>query len=317
MTANSQNSDENRRFQRNIPNTEHSPIKETKEHGILLPINFSDKDEDKELCKKTLGFAFALSERVHQEISLLHIYDDIHLSERRLGKEKVKEKLAEHEQKLRRDIRSFINRYISQKQSRMLREGILKRGNQVNETIALLKKHAFTWMIVGMKQNKRFKDYLFGNNLEEIINSTNTSTIAVPEDVTFNGINKIVYVTNFIDDNVLALQELDEFACLFGAHITILHIDSHATTNEKKVVKRYRRAIARMLTAPFEVVVVASKQIADSIDKYVQEQQTDLLAILKKDRSFAEKMFHSSLTERLLSTTKIPMLILREESVKA
>jgi len=303
VPANSQNNEKKEPVS-NAANIDHKYMRMKKKEGILLPMNFSDQ------CQKALNFAVALSELVHQGITLLHVYD-IHLSERRLGKEKVAEEIKVYEQKLMARMGDFM-RYLPKNTIDF--QPIYQRGNQVNETISLLKNSNFDWMIVGMTQNKRLKDYLFGNNLEEIINSTKTSTIAIPEEAKFNGIKKIVYVTNFIDDNILALQELDDFARLFNASITILHIDNHVTTNDEKVVARYKKAMARMLTASFEVTVIESKEIAISIENYIQEKGADLLTILKKDRSFTEKMFHSSLTERLLSTTNIPMLILREES---
>lgn len=271
---------------------------------ILFPTNFSVRSRHK------LNYAIALAQQLNKDICLLHVYD-FNGNNSRLTELEMQRLVRKVESKILLQFSEFVKNVSLDIHFRH----IIKRGTETKTIINLVKDDSFGWLVIGRNQGSNFKDFLFGNRIEEIINSVKIPSLIVPDGIHYQPIKKIVYACNFIEDNILALQEVDDFARLFNAEIVFLHVDNNVTTNDQRIARKYKRALEKLIRSKFTLEILEHRLIGETIKKYIEDNNIDLLVMLKKERTLTAKIFNSSLTEKMLNIldTK-PVLVLQEES---
>ncbi len=272
--------------------------------SILFPTDFSSNS------RKALDYALVLADKVVNPISLMHVYD-LDVPEHRMTKEEVRLEIQAKETQMFDRFQTFISGVDCPTSF----EHVLHRGAIVSNIISHTNKYGVEWLVICTKRTSSFKDFFFGSNIEEIIEHTRSSVIVVPENKPeFRAIRKIAYATNFVDDNILALQELDDFANLFGAEIVVLHVDNHVTDHDYNITEKYKAALGKMFTTKFSLQVIEHKNITESVKAYIEENEVDMLAMLKKRRNLPHKLFHNSLTEQMITQSTRPVLVLQEKT---
>lgn len=272
--------------------------------GILFPTDFSNNS------RKALDYALVLADKVVNPISLMHVYD-LDVPEHRMTQEEIQTEIQLKETKMFERFQTFIKGVDCPTNF----QHILHRGAVVSNIISHTNKNQVAWLVVCTKRTSTFKDFFFGSNIEEIIEHTRSSVIVVPENKPeFRPIQKIAYATNFVDDNILALQELDEFANLFNAEIVVLHVDDNVTDNDRAITEKYKSALSKMFTTNFSLQVIQHKNITESVKEYIENNEVDMLAMLKKRRNLTHKLLHNSLTEQMITQSTRPVLVLQEKT---
>lgn len=270
---------------------------------ILFPTDFS------EASHQALGYAIHLAQELDGSVCLLHFHQS-HAAEQHLKGPAFM--MAEKEQKER--LEGKMDDFLGDAKIRVPFQYHLRTGRFAPEITKMLKDKAYKFLVLVAQANHSFADFLFGNPVESIIEHTKTPVLVIPPGTEFEKIKHIVYATNFIDDHLLAIQQLDDFALAFSSQITFLQIDDHITENDKRIAAKYTRALTKLLTSRFHLEVIEDNSVANRISQYLHDEKADLLVMLKKERGLARKLLHNSLITKMLSIAKKPILILQEES---
>jgi len=272
-------------------------------NSILFPTDFSPSS------RKALDYAIALANQLHEDITLLHVYD-LQVPDHRFSPRELQKTTAAKEAEIWPRFQDFLKDI----DNNISFEAVIKRGNLVKKLKACTQQHHFEWMVVCTTQNRTFKDFLFGSNIEEMIADATMPVMLIPErQKSFKHIKSIVFPTALTDDNILAIQKLDDFASLFDAEIRFVHVSNRLTKKEKQLARDYKRALQKLIQSPFVLEVIETRYISSGIKRYVQQNNADLLAMFRKSRSFTDSMIHSSITSKMIKGFDSPLLILPEE----
>lgn len=273
---------------------------------LLCPIDFS------EVSLNALEFAVAIGEREKSNITLLNIFTPADFN-KILEKEHVKdeyEKLQEIAESKLKAISEEI--MLLSKQKLEACNYMLKSGKIVDVLAEISEEEKYDLIVTGTTGHSAYDKKYLGGMAEKIINETHCSVMCVPENHSYHGIKKMVYATDYQEEDKLAIQQIVALADDLKASVTVLHVSHHNDTIDKAIFEEFKDELSRFVHSDkivFERVVF--KDVAGGLDKYVKEENADLLILLDKKLNFMKSLFHKRLTEHLDKFTQYPLLILK------
>lgn len=152
----------------------------------------------------------------------------------------------------------------------------------------------------------------------EIIRNTHCPVWIIPEGTSYKPFNNIVFATDYHEEDIPALKKLAEIATIFGAKIIALHITENIDFEERIRSAGYSDILEEKTGyGKIEMKLVAEEKgagVAENILKFASESEADLIVLMKEDKSFMERIFTPSTTQRLTKHARLPMLVYHEKS---
>lgn len=160
-----------------------------------------------------------------------------------------------------------------------------------------------------------------GNAVQKILGSTTTGMIkkselpvlAIPPNVQFKKLNKIVYATDYGKiGEAASFEMLLTLADVFHAEIDVLHINPEGRKLNSKetaagvVLDQYLKKIKHTYHMAF------NEDLEKGIEDFIHARNADLLVMMPRKRGLFEDMFHNSLTKKIAFHTDIPLLTFHE-----
>jgi nucleotide-binding universal stress UspA family protein len=278
---------------------------------ILVPVDFSA------VSAAALDYAVAIAKALGSEITVYHnlsLMTDISLS----GNITLNFELNKQLQLLEKQMADFVKPYsgvaYDNKTSLLTLNSVVKVGYIDNDIEELTRDNAFDLVVVGTKGASGIEEIVFGSVAEKITNHAQCPVLVVPRYATYKNISKIVYATQFDKADTMIIDDLLLFSDYFGASITCLHVN----TDQKNATENLAQLTdleANYWFTPIQKLrfeMVYGESVLKSLYKHLNEEQPDLLAVLHKDRSFIENIFHQSISKKLVLHSKVPVLVLQE-----
>ncbi len=169
----------------------------------------------------------------------------------------------------------------------------------------------FDLIIMGTKGADDLSKRLFGTNTYRVIQSTSVPVLYVPNGYIFNKINSVVYAFDYLHDYKLPMEQLKPFLKRFNSKLIVLQIADSLNADQVYELKEIQRQIQNENLDEFKIEfdTVQDTHIAQSIDRYALEKNTDLLALCTHQYEIWEKIFHKSVIKSLSSQARYPVLI--------
>ena len=184
------------------------------------------------------------------------------------------------------------------------------------------KKNKIDFIVMGTRGATGLRKALIGSNAAAVIDKSSIPVMVVPGKAQFKNIRNIVYASDIqnLPDEIRAVAQ---FAKFFDAAIDVLHV---VQGHSKKDMAELERNMARISkeenlikTAKYPKIqfhVLSSKNIPDAVDKFVSDQNTDVLTMFTHRLDFYEKLFDKSITRQLAFHSKVPMLTFNKTNLK-
>lgn len=274
---------------------------------LLCPIDFS------EVSLNALEFAVAIGEKEYSNLTLLNIFTSSDFN-KILGTNHVDKEYDQlkkiAEAKLTAISEEILK--ISKQKGLSSCESTLKSGKIVDVLAELADEGKYELIVIGTTGHSAYERKYIGGKAEKIIQHTHCSILCVPENHNFHGINKIVYATDYQEEDKLAIQQVAALAKVLNAEVEVLHVSHHDDSIDKAMYEEFKGELMSFVTynkISFNRVVF--KHVAVGLDEYMKEVNADLLVLLNKKLNFLKSLFHRSLTQHLEKFTDYPLMILK------
>lgn len=149
-----------------------------------------------------------------------------------------------------------------------------------------------------------------GRNTRAVVASANPPVIAVPAQWQPVPIANILLADDGQGITRSSLEPLLAIARRTGAHITILHVGSAA--DDQRTKRQLRELSGSFGDVPHSFTTVDDHAVTEVLEQMVVEKDIQLVAVLRRKRSFWERMFQGSTSKRMALHTTVPLLVLRE-----
>ncbi|MBP9151052.1 MAG: universal stress protein [Flavobacteriales bacterium] len=270
---------------------------------ILIPTDYSL------IARKAAEYAVSLSSNIDAEYILLHC-DNIP-----------------------RPAYAFVNKI-----DEILRAESIKTGNELAESIrkstgidakiscdmvhgdpievleTYSQEHKIDLIVMGTKGESVIQNKIFGSVAAGVLEHISCPTIFVPANAdTSNKPENIAFATDLtnIDEEI---EELISFAQFFSATINVVHVYPDLidpSTFDEEATKLELIANTNYPQLTFNAVM--DSDIIAGLDKFVDSDHPDLIAMFTYKTGILEYLFNTSYTEEMTMHSKTPLLIMRKK----
>lgn len=266
---------------------------------ILFATNFSDS------CENAFNYLLEMVKDREIVIDLIHVFqiapttlsvipadtiNDLIESRKKLSQEKLEEIATKLPPAQRGELISSYGVYPSSEIAEMAVE---KEADMV---------------IMGLREKYSLLDRMIGTTTAFTIKESPVPVLAIPDGAKFTKFHDILFPTSIEftsdlkDDEMNALEWLDKFiSSMDGVKVHIIHIVQDST----QIDVQYKN-----LPFPkFDFTVAFADTIEDGLFMNLEKSNSNLIAFYKPHRSFWERVFHSSVSRKLLYKSRTPLLI--------
>lgn len=206
----------------------------------------------------------------------------------------------------------FKTKLASQREQLQEKEDVdayLMRGN-VQEAIQKLNLNGEPDLIVmGSRKKDTFTRMTVGTHTINVANEATCPVLAVPLEAKNSPIDKIVLVV--LDDkapNARSIKILESISNGYNSKITVLH-----ASDEDGFEAIHSKVHSKMNGLNHDHIVLSDGENYEEITQTIEELNPDMVALIADDANFFQKIFHNSVSEKMIYYSRVPTLILKSE----
>lgn len=271
---------------------------------ILLPTNFSD------LSINAFTYALAYAQKSNSKIIVFHSYesgapvsDDLQNLYDAVEIESFKNK---------KDTFPPFEKIVDDNNIKNIKiKYIVKEGEFIESLKAYISKREdkIDMVIMGTKSSNHLKDLFVSNNTLKVLEEINKPVMAVPEKAFFDGeLDNIVFLVDYKEDEREPLQDVIRKAHEFDAKLHVIHFDLAHSESVVPQMDAFKNSLKLANFHNTKFVSIDSIDLRESLLKYCQENQIDLVCLINYKRNFYQRLFTYSLSQELIDHMDVPVL---------
>lgn len=273
---------------------------------ILFPTDFSVN------ANNALDYAIGIAKRENSEIVLIHAYYNIFVSgeipaqfileQMENTKKEAGNKLAELNKKV--TIEKIKCRTITYEDTAV--QMIIEESKKLNPDL----------IIMGTKGASGLLGNILGSTTSKVIEKVKCPVLVIPEHALFRPIQNILFMTEYQESDIMAIKFIAEFALLFDACLTIVHVcedEESLVKVEEEKMENFRIKLTQATNYEKLVFKISYEDdFIQSLDHYTKNIFPELIAMSTHPRGVLEKLFQSSNTRKVVLETQIPLMTFRQ-----
>lgn len=272
---------------------------------ILCPTDFS------ECSLNAIEYATKLGEKYEADLVLFHV----------LNREDY-EKLSPSDAGGKYQM-DFVLEKLYNLQDAVLKEGlknglkscvsVVKEGSIVKETLEYASEINAGLIVVGTEGVNDFRENIIGSRASRIVEQSDRDILIVPRKVYFKAPRKLVYASDYLEEDKVAIQKIVELAKFFDSEIDLVHISRTDKVLDKSLHLTMIEEIKPFIKYDKVNFVLKSfaEDIALGLDNYLQSAKGDLLLTLSKKKSFFDQVFSKSLSKKMAYFIDKPLWVMK------
>lgn len=276
--------------------------------NILLPTDFSQNADN------ALTFAVEIARLVRGNLILFHSYSvqlidpnmpaEIYLSAYQEEEKTAKESLEELKQRIVQNNRDETGAEL------FTTEAVVSQGLVVDETLSMIKDFKIDLVVMGTHGASGITELILGSNTASVIELSPVPVLAIPHNRPYRDITNVVYAYDDIKSGLPSFRKLLEFAEIYNADITLLHIIDSAKDTVELNKREFEKIKSATSYEKLRLELVMEENVIEGINEYVNTNDVDVLAMTIKKRNLFDRIFNKSLTKKMAYHTRIPLLAL-------
>jgi nucleotide-binding universal stress UspA family protein len=266
---------------------------------LLIPTDFSDN------AATALDFAIDLANRYSSSITVIHSY---HLASTATVMVSVEEMMREDAEA---EMAVLLDQIRPRLQNGATVEGKVVRGDAVGCISRTASAGDYDLIIMSTQGATGLKEVFSGSTANGVIKHAETPVLAIPSGFQFQALDSIIFA---VDEGGLSspapMAALLAIAKAYQAKVRVYHKD---TGEDDKGIDPTIDMFLESVEHSFHYELDTDK-IHDSLSDFAEDYKADLLCMIRRKRSFLERVFHSSATTREVFQIRIPMLVLHDDA---
>ena len=168
--------------------------------------------------------------------------------------------------------------------------------------------HDFDLIVTGTKGLTALKDMTIGSVTQYIVNNSNISVLAIPDEIDYKKIKSIVIG---VDDRLVAgervTKPLIEICKKTGAKLWMVHVRKKGDSpfEYDPGLDIYFRELNYEYKA-----LEYDESVAETLTEYCDDVDADMLCMIHRQRNWLENLMHRSFTKSELFKIETPLLVL-------
>ncbi len=270
-------------------------------YKILVPVDFSKKSEFAVKMSAQIG------KKIKSEIHLLHLVElpsgivdmgagsNFSIPASMMYLRKVKEKIIHLKNTF------FDNDHIIKYS--------IKFENPFEGIRNYTQKNNINLIVMGSKGVSDFEEMIIGSNTEKVVRTSNIPVVVVKTDNDKFKFKKLVFASNFDDENKAAFLDFLAFAKKFNSQIHLLKINTISNfessyTTHKKIKDFVKGFNLKKKT----ISIYNDASVVKGIINFVKEIDADVIALTTHGRSGLSSLFNGSIAKSVSKNVLRPVI---------
>lgn len=171
-------------------------------------------------------------------------------------------------------------------------------------------------IIVGIKGESGLREFIMGSTTKKLIEKSPCPILAIPADTGLTSIKKIVYATDFEEEDIRTIKKVVEIAEPLDAEIKVVHISPKKEYAGDLQMEWFKEMLLdRVAYSKMDFELIFAEEIFDSLQTYLDEVNADLVVMLEREkRGLLKKLFHEDLVKKMESYGQVPVLSFNEHN---
>ncbi len=169
-------------------------------------------------------------------------------------------------------------------------------------------------IVLGCRGESALENFLLGSNAYEVIKNIKAPILVIPKSVQFKKPDKIVFATDLKDvkrDEIM--DPIREIAHRFRSSLLFLNVLDDEYVNRLDAETKIE---AHFPDLNLSFNFIDGDEVSKCIQKFVDENDAEMVALVRHDIGFFDRIFHPSVTKQMVLHPERPMLILHDENEK-
>ena len=161
------------------------------------------------------------------------------------------------------------------------------------------------------------KELFLGSTTKMLISKSKIPVIAVPEGSKLEEFESLVYATTLADEDIIAIKKICHLFDSIITKIEVLHVSEKEDNSSVSKIEAFRKNLkAQFSSSNIELKIIYNNDVFGTLKNYLKDQEVDILGMLEREKRVVWKnLFHRDLVKRLETSTNIPLISIRQESV--
>lgn len=272
---------------------------------ILCPTDFS------ECSLNAIEYASKLGEKYNANLILFHVLnreDYLKLSpgdvEGKFQEEFVLQKLKNLQQTVLDECvpNGLKDCQIAAREGKIV-QGILSFAKEINANL----------IVVGTEGMNDLRENIIGSRSSRLVEQSDRDVLVVPRRVFFKKPKKLVFASDYLEEDKLAVQKVVEWARFFDAEIDLVHISSSQKVIEKALHLTMIEEIKPFVR--YEKINFILKSFRDEValglENYLHEAKGDILITMSKKKNFFDQIFSKNLSKKMSYFLTKPLWVIK------
>lgn len=260
---------------------------------ILIPTDFSD------YANNAVEYAVEIARAAGGKILLTHVITSI-------NEDTDVDPFDDVEERLNVICKAIVEEYPGLKCSPHV-----TTGDPVKSILEMAEEKNADLIVMGTKGVTKLENLFFGSNTQAIIEKSVCPVLSIPFNATYTVPQRMLFATNFSNEDVKGAIELVSLAKAFGATVIITHvtIDHERSDVDESLIKIFSREVEQ-LTDYDQITYLLSNEntVSMGLDSVINETQANIIALSTRKRGVFEKIYNPSITRRYSLHSDIPLL---------
>jgi nucleotide-binding universal stress UspA family protein len=267
---------------------------------ILCPTDFS------EAADQAIAYAAKLCKKINAELTLLNVQSIFSLPPKEVikGKFLATEPISTRlEEQCYQVMKVFKITCLSE----------VEPSNKGLSNIIADRAKDFDLIVMGTKGADDYYQFFFGSNSYQVIRASSIPVMLIPQGCGYQDISAIVFAYDYEHEQKLPITQLNKWAKLMNAKVTVLQVKEHYTRDAElrsKAIQQSSQIHATTIDVNFDTVY--SDEVINSIDSYVLRNEANALALCSMNPTIVQTLFHKSVIKELSAIANYPVFVFHE-----
>ena len=279
---------------------------------ILIPVDFSTTS------KKALHYAAKIAQATSKPLKVVHFFDTVVPYGVAYPPSSFIEKASEESlTEISLELKEFTKE-ISQLKYKELDQELhihleVIKGDPIFQTEELCKEGKVDLIVMGTEGSEGFGRWLIGTHTSNVVKKAKCPVFVIPDEAKYRPIKKIAYATDFKTLKDEVVDNLMEWVKRFGAEFHFIHIahkGEYIDVDEYQNLEEIVDMSKKYDNIKFKIIY--DNDILDELEDFAEDNNIDILMMVKRKLSFFQRIFEPSLTQQMTFETEVPLLIFHQ-----
>ncbi len=218
-------------------------------------------------------------------------------------------------QNIAKEVEKNVDGFIQEIRAEHPGIPLIESKSEIGDASAILKEKVDnkTYDIVMLQSNTEQNFWMQNSAIMEVVRNVPCPVYIIPPDARYNPLEKIIYATDYSEEDIPTLKSLIELAKPFDPEILALHISDDDEFDKKLKSEGFARMLGEKTgynkVSVMMITEADGKDPVESLVKEAEKAKANLIVVLKENENFFERLFKSSFTAELINSTQLPVLV--------